>query len=150
MPTDDFVKHFGVCQQIMQRRMSLRGDLPHSVVDVLSEPSLDWLIEASLPLPDASWQSAGILQLSGSLAAAMDFPRYRCLLPLKRGKPAYKYPPATCLRSHFQLQAPLSHKTAAPVTCMSKASSTSWPSLAGLTLRLCCRAPSARLHPLSP
>jgi len=88
MPTDDFVKHFGVCQQIMQRRMSLRGDLPHSVVDVLSEPSLDWLIEASLPLPDASWQSAGILQLSGSLAAAMDFPRYRCLLPLKRGKPA--------------------------------------------------------------
>ena len=63
LPTDDFVKHFGVCQQIMQRRMSLRGDLPHSVVDVLSEPSLDWLIEASLPLPDASWQSAGILQL---------------------------------------------------------------------------------------
>ena len=88
LPTDDFVKHFGVCQQIMQRRMSLRGDLPHSVVDVLLEPSLDWLIEASLPLPDASWQSAGILQLPGSLAVALDFPSYGCLIPLKRRKPA--------------------------------------------------------------
>mmetsp|Transcript_37204 Transcript_37204/g.76171 ORF Transcript_37204/g.76171 Transcript_37204/m.76171 type:complete len:118 (+) Transcript_37204:29-382(+) len=28
LPTDDFVQHFGVCQQIMQRRMSFRGDLP--------------------------------------------------------------------------------------------------------------------------
>ena len=56
LPTDDFVKHFGVCQQIMQGRMSLRGDLPHSVVILFL--SLDWL-----PLPDASWQSAGILQL---------------------------------------------------------------------------------------
>ena len=61
-------------------------DLPHTMLDVLSEPSLDWLIEASLPLPDASWQwqSAGILQLSGSLAAAMDL--QPCTIPLKNLK----------------------------------------------------------------
>ena len=82
LPADDFVRHFGFCQQILRQRMGLRGDLPHRVVDVLSETSLDWLIEASLPLPDASWQSAGLLQLSGSLAAAMDFPR--CLIRLRR------------------------------------------------------------------
>ncbi|CAE7749482.1 unnamed protein product, partial [Symbiodinium sp. CCMP2456] len=116
MPSDDFVKHFGFCQQVMQRRMGLRGDLPHSVVDVLSEPSLDWLIEASLPLPDASWQSAGLLQLSGSLAAAMDFPRYRCLIPMKRWQPASDV--------STRLAPAPSRKTAATATCMSAVSST--------------------------
>ena len=77
----------------MQRRMSLRGDLPHSVVDVLSEPSLDWLIEASLPLPLATVRKSGSCNGFSTLSVPYSpEARETCI--------GYKYPAATGLRSH--------------------------------------------------
>ena len=127
LPTDDFVKRFGVCQQIMQRRMSLRGDLPHSVVDPFLEFGLvDRGITAPARCKLAVCRHLATARKSGSCTGFS-----KLWVPYSSEATetcvGYKYPAATCLRSHFQVQAP-SHKTAAPATCMSKASSTSFHS----------------------
>ena len=127
LPTDDFVQHFGVCQQIMQRRMSLRGDLPHSVVDPFLEFGLvDRGITAPARCKLAVCRHLATARKSGSCTgfSTLSVPYSSEATETCVG---YKYPAATCLRSHFQVQAP-SHKTAAPATCMSKASSTSFHS----------------------